>query len=222
MLSYAEENYLKTIFHLSLQGKVEVSTNAIADTLNTKPASVSDMLKKLSSKELIHYVKYQGVSLSPYGKSQALQIVRKHRLWEVFLFQKLNFNWDEVHEIAEQLEHIRSNVLIERLDAFLGYPEFDPHGDPIPDEHGNIKSKPNQLLMDVLLHQQGVVVGVKETSALFLQYLDKLGIQIGARVKVLDKIAYDGSMEIILDNKKSMILSREVTENIFISQQELS
>jgi DtxR family Mn-dependent transcriptional regulator len=220
MLSYAEENYLKTIYHLSHQGMIEVSTNAIADTLNTKPASVSDMLKKLSNKELINYVKYQGVTLSPFGRSQALQIVRKHRLWEVFLFQKLKFNWDEVHEIAEQLEHIRSNVLIERLDGFLGFPEFDPHGDPIPDENGNIKSRPKLPLIDLLLNQQGVIIGVKETSALFLQYLDKLGLQIGGKVKVLDRVPYDGSMEVLLDNKKTMILSREVAENIFISQQE--
>jgi DtxR family transcriptional regulator, Mn-dependent transcriptional regulator len=222
MLSFAEENYLKTIFHLSHQGMVEVTTNAIADNLSTKPASVSDMLKKLAAKELINYVKYQGVSLSPKGKTLALQIVRKHRLWEVFLFKKLNFSWDEVHEIAEQLEHIKSTTLIERLDAFLGYPEFDPHGDPIPDENGNIKSRPKQPLLDLLLNQQGVVVGVRETSALFLQYLDKLGIQIGGKIKVLDRVAFDGSMEILLDNKKTILLSRNAAENIYISADRLN
>ncbi|WP_028980640.1 metal-dependent transcriptional regulator [Sporocytophaga myxococcoides] len=218
MLSYTEENYLKAIYHLSEDGKIDVSTNAISDALNTKPASVSDMLKKLSQKEVINYIKYQGVSLTQSGKMIALQIIRKHRLWEVFLVEKLKFNWDEVHEIAEQLEHIQSNLLIERLDEFLGFPPFDPHGDPIPNERGEMKAKKHAPLSETDLHNQGKVIGLKETSPLFLQYLDKAGIYIGARIKVMDKIEFDGSLEILIDNKKTILVSSEVAKNILIAE----
>lgn len=217
MLSFTEENYLKAIYHLSEDGKIDVSTNAISDALNTKPASVSDMLKKLSQKEVINYIKYQGVSLTPSGKKIALQIIRKHRLWEVFLVEKLKFNWDEVHEIAEQLEHIQSNLLIERLDEFLGFPPFDPHGDPIPNERGEMKAKKQTPLSEIDLHNQGKVIGLKETSPLFLQYLDKAGIYIGAKIKVMDKIEFDGSLEILIDNKKTILVSSEVAKNILIA-----
>ncbi|MFN3405619.1 MAG: metal-dependent transcriptional regulator [Cytophagaceae bacterium] len=218
MLSYTEENYLKAIYHLSADGKNAVSTNAISDCLNTKPASVSDMLKKLSGKEVIHYVKYQGVTLTVKGKKLALQIIRKHRLWEVFLVEKLKFNWDEVHEIAEQLEHIQSNLLIERLDEYLGYPVYDPHGDPIPNERGEIKAKRQVPLSELELHTSGLVIGLKETSPPFLQYLDKTGIYINAKVKVMDKIEFDGSLEILIDNKKTILVSNEVSKNIFVTQ----
>ncbi|GAL86809.1 Mn-dependent transcriptional regulator [Sporocytophaga myxococcoides] len=218
LLSYTEENYLKAIYHLSEDGKFDVSTNAISDALNTKPASVSDMLKKLSQKEVINYIKYQGVSLTPSGLKIALQIIRKHRLWEVFLVEKLNFNWDEVHEIAEQLEHIQSNLLIERLDEFLGFPPFDPHGDPIPNGRGEMKAKKHTPLSETDLHNQGKVIGLKETSPLFLQYLDKAGIYIGAKIKVMDKIEFDGSLEILIDNKKTILVSNEVAKNILIAE----
>jgi DtxR family transcriptional regulator, Mn-dependent transcriptional regulator len=218
MLTYVEENYLKSIYHLSNQGQAEVSTNALAEALCTRPASVTDMLKKLSTKELIHYVKYQGVSLTSEGKQQALQIVRKHRLWEVFLFQKLNFTWDEVHEVAEQLEHIQSTTLIKRLDEFLGFPEVDPHGDPIPDAQGRIKARQKYPLQEMQIDKQGVVIGVRETSALFLQFLDKVGIQIGSRIKMLDKIPFDGSVEISINEKSPVILSHDIAKNIYVSQ----
>ena len=134
MSTKAEENYLKTIFKLSEKEKDSVSTNAIAEELETKPSSVSDMLKKLSEKKLINYIKYQGVSLTPLGHRLAVHVIRKHRLWEVFLVSHLNFKWDEVHDIAEQLEHIKSKALVNRLDAFLNFPSYDPHGDPIPNQ----------------------------------------------------------------------------------------
>jgi DtxR family Mn-dependent transcriptional regulator len=217
MLSLAEENYLKAIYHLSDHGKEGVSTNSISEVLKTKPASVSDMLKKLSQKEVINYVKYQGVTLTEHGKKTALQVIRKHRLWEVFLVEKLKFNWDEVHEIAEQMEHIQSTLLIERLDDFLGHPAYDPHGDPIPDESGRIKAKSQIGLADAKVGSHGIVVGLKETSPLFLQYLDKAGIYIGAKLKLLDKIEFDLSLEIQIDNKKTFIVSNEVAKNIFIT-----
>jgi DtxR family transcriptional regulator, Mn-dependent transcriptional regulator len=218
MLSLAEENYLKAIYHLSNNhGKNGVSTNAISDLLHTKPASVSDMLRKLSQKEVINYVKYQGVTLTDKGKKLALQVIRKHRLWEVFLVDKLNFNWDEVHELAEQLEHIQSKLLIDRLDEFLGYPSYDPHGDPIPDESGHIKAKKQTSISEAAQGVAGSVIGLKETSPLFLQYLDKAGIYIGARIKIIEKMEFDLSMEIQIDNKKTFVISNEVAKNIFIT-----
>ena len=216
-LSLAEENYLKAIYHLSDHGKEGVTTNAISDLLHTKPASVTDMLKKLSQKEVIHYVKYQGVTLTENGKKLALQVIRKHRLWEVFLVNKLNFNWDEVHDIAEQLEHIQSKLLIDRLDEFLGHPSYDPHGDPIPDESGHIKAKKQIAISEAATGTTGSVVGLKETSPLFLQYLDKAGIYIGARIKIIERMEFDLSMEIQIDNKKTFVISNEVAKNIFIT-----
>ncbi|MFL5731285.1 MAG: metal-dependent transcriptional regulator [Cytophagaceae bacterium] len=217
MLSLAEENYLKAIYHLSDHGKSGVSTNSISDLLKTKPASVSDMLKKLSQKEVINYIKYQGVTLTETGKKMALQVIRKHRLWEVFLVQKLNFNWDEVHELAEQLEHIQSKLLIDRLDEFLGHPSYDPHGDPIPDESGHIKAKKQIPISEAKPGVGGSVVGLKETSPLFLQYLDKAGIYIGARIRIIDRMEFDQSTEIQIDNKKTFVISSEVAKNIFIT-----
>lgn len=215
--SYSEENYIKAIYKISANGNQEVNTNAIADCLNTKAASVTDMLRKLSSKNLVHYVKYKGVSLTEEGERVALQIIRKHRLWEVFLVEKLRFNWDEVHEVAEELEHIQSSLLIKRLDEFLGFPRFDPHGDPIPSETGELNIKQQKLLADMEINDAGVVAGVNDSQPLFLQYLDKMGIFLGAKVKVVDKIPYDNSLEINIENKKNIMISNDVSKNIFLT-----
>lgn len=217
MLSFAEENYLKSIYHLSNGGIRSVSTNAIAENLRTKPASVSDMIRKLHKKGVIIYEKYKGVNISEPGKKQALAIIRKHRLWEVFLVEKLSFNWDEVHEIAEQLEHIQSPLLIRRLDKFLGFPQYDPHGDPIPDEHGAVESKPKTSLVKLKVTDTGILVSVNDTSDLFLQYLDRIGISIGSRIKVLDIFPYDGSREILINGKKKLSVSLEVSENLLVT-----
>jgi DtxR family transcriptional regulator, Mn-dependent transcriptional regulator len=217
MLSYTEENYIKSIYKLSGGGTQAVTTNAIAEMLQTKAASVSDMLRKLSSKDLIDYVKYRGVTLTPAGQRKALEIIRKHRLWEVFLVEKLKFNWDEVHEVAEEMEHIQSELLIRRLDEFLGFPRFDPHGDPIPTETGELNEKSHVLASDLQVNETGVVIGVKDTQPLFLQYLDKVGIFLGARIKVKDKAAFDKSLEISIENNKDIRISFEVSNNIFIS-----
>lgn len=213
--SLAEEDYIKAIYHLSQQNQ-EALTNDIAERLDTKPASVSDMLKKLADKKVVNYVKYKGVTLTEEGVKIALELVRKHRLWEVFLVEKLNFTWDEVHEVAEQLEHISSSLLVERLDEFLGFPKFDPHGDPIPDAKGEFLVKPHVPLGEMEIGQIGRVVAVQDISALFLQYLNKVGIYIGAKVSITDKIAYDGSLEILLDDKKTILVSKEVAKNIFV------
>ncbi|MBB6610089.1 metal-dependent transcriptional regulator [Pontibacter sp. Tf4] len=217
MHSFTEENYIKAIYKLSGNGRDGVNTNAIADALDTRAASVTDMLRKLSTKGLVDYVKYKGVSLTEAGERIALQVIRKHRLWEVFLVEKLRFNWDEVHEVAEELEHVSSELLTRRLDEFLGYPQFDPHGDPIPSESGELKLKPQKLLAEMDVQDSGVVVGVNDSQPLFLQYLDKMGIFLGAKVKVLDKIPYDSSLEISIENKKNLVVSSEVARNIFLS-----
>lgn len=216
MLTNTEENYIKAIYHLSADHKA-VRTNAISEVMNTTPASVSDMLKKLSDKSYIHYEKYQGVSLTRKGKTEALQVVRKHRLWEVFLVEKLQFNWDEVHEIAEQLEHIQSKLLIERLDNFLGYPTSDPHGDPIPNAKGEMPVLRQVLLSELEVNGKAKVMGMKEHSPAFLQYLDKLGITIGATVKVMDRVIFDASVELKVNDKKTMVVSHEVAKNILVS-----
>ena len=218
MLSFSEENYLKTIYHLSLKDKKGISTNAIAEVLKTKPSSVTDMLKKLSVKNLVHHVKYYGVNLTEQGRKDALAIVRKHRLWEVFLVDKLNFNWDEVHDIAEQLEHIHSQLLIDKLDEFLNYPTVDPHGDPIPDSNGMVKIKPQKPLSLAVMRKSLSVVGLKETSPAFLKYLDKAGIFIGCKITILEKIEFDGSMEIALGNDKTVTISEVVATNILITE----
>jgi DtxR family Mn-dependent transcriptional regulator len=218
MPSLAEENYLKAIFHLSTEGEGKVTTNAISETLNTKPASVSDMLRKLSAKELVSYRKYQGVTLTTSGKKVALQVIRKHRLWEVFLVEKLKFNWDQVHEVAEQLEHIQSPLLIQQLDEFLGHPKYDPHGDPIPDENGEFYEKEQSPLSEMEVGTTGQIVAVKDSSPAFLQYLDKVGAYLGAKILVKDRVEFDGSMEIVLDSNKQIFVSREVSENLLITE----
>lgn len=217
MHSYTEENYIKAIYKLSANGTQEVNTNAIAEALETKAASVTDMLRKLSAKNIVNYVKYKGVSLTSEGERVALQIIRNHRLWETFLVEKLKFNWDEVHEVAEELEHISSTLLINRLDEFLNFPRYDPHGDPIPAANGEMKLKKQRLLAEMEVNEDGVVVGVNDSQPLFLQYLDKMGIALGSKIKVIDKIAFDNSFEINLEGRRNLLVSSEVSKNIFLS-----
>lgn len=217
MLSYTEENYLKAIYTLSEGGLKAVLTNEIADSLKTKAASVTDMIKKLSNKNLISYEKYYGARITRHGKAHALTIIRKHRLWETFLVEKLHFTWDEVHDVAEQLEHIQSPLLIEKLDEFLGYPTADPHGHPIPDKDGKVQSLKLIPLLESPLNKKAVVRSVKDGSPSFLQYLSKIGIYIGAKVVILDKIAFDSSLEVQIDNKARVFISREAAENLLIT-----
>ena len=215
MYTLAEENYLKAIFHLEHDSKCEVSTNAIAESIETKPSSVTDMVQKLAEKKLLTYKRYKGVQLTEEGKKVAAGIVRKLRLWEVFLVKKLKFHWDEVHVIAEQLEHIQSEELIIRLDQYLGSPDFDPHGDPIPDEHGVLKPTEKKLLSEIDKNERGVCVGVKESSPEFLQYLDKKKISIGTKITVLGKEFFDSSMIIQVGNDQFFI-SLKIAENLYV------
>jgi len=214
-MTFSEENYLKSIYHLTASLDSEVSTNAIAEIMETKASSVTDMLKKLAEKDLVNYKKYQGVSLTESGKLTAKMIVRKHRLWEVFLVEKLDFSWDEVHDIAEQLEHIKSEKLINKLDDFLGNPTEDPHGDPIPDAQGRIIAIEKQLLSELQAHQSGICVGVKDNSSEFLKYLDKQQIGLGTKIEILTKETFDLSLKIKV-NKVEFTISNKIACNLFV------
>lgn len=215
MFSQAEENYLKSIYALESDISKDVSTNHIAARINTKASSVTDMLKKLASKELVHYKKYQGVQLTEKGRKAALSVVRKHRLWECFLVQKLGFKWDEVHEIAEELEHVSSDELVEKLDAFLRFPKLDPHGDPIPDKFGRMLKNKTVSVMDTRIGAAGVLVNVGDSSATFLRYLTKKNLALGDRIKVIDREPYDKSVHIETKTHR-LVISSEVAENLYL------
>lgn len=219
MLSYTEENYLKALLKLSFQNeeKPEAGTNEMAAHLGVKPATATDMLKKLKEKDLVNYKKYGKILLTESGKQQALEILRKHRLWETFLYEKLDFSWDEVHEVAEQLEHIQSAKLVDKLEEFLGFPEFDPHGDPIPKANGDLPILEKILLSEVKEGEICQVVAVKDTSTVFLQYLEKLQITIGTPIKILERIDFDGSMSIQISDQEARNVSMKFAESLFIT-----
>lgn len=214
MNSLTEENYLKAIYKLIEQSTEAISTNAIAEKMSTKAASVTDMLKKLSDKKLINYQKYQGVTLSSKGEKVALSVIRKHRLWEMFLLEKLDFKWDEVHDVAEQLEHINSEKLIAQIDKFLNFPKFDPHGDPIPDANGKIQQQKSKSLANYKKNNGLVMTGVVDHSAAFLQYLDKSGLALGDEIKIKEVIEFDKSLQITINKKTTIFISNDVAKNI--------
>jgi len=215
MRTSSEEDYLKAIYALSYNNK-GASTNALANHLNMKASSITDMLKKLSDKGWVNYEKYKGASLNVDGKIIALSIVRKHRLWETFLVNKLNFKWDEVHEIAEQLEHIKSNELVDRLDDFLGNPKFDPHGDPIPNkDHEITDSRKRSYLSEVEVNRDVIIIGVKDSSAQLLQYLEKENMILGKNIIVLEIHDFDKSLRISI-NGKELNISERVAQNVLV------
>lgn len=217
MVSQAEENYLKALFHLTseIQNKTEAGTNELAEVLDVTPATANNMLKKLKEKDLVSYEKYGKITLTQKGRSVAVQTVRKHRLWETFLYQTLNFTWDEVHEVAEQLEHIQSAKLVEQLEKFLGYPAIDPHGDPIPGARGEIKSVKRKTLVEVEVGQTCKLIAVKDNSSSFLQYIVRLGLGLSSKIKIVNRQEFDGSMEIEVDKVRSSI-SKKVAQNLFV------
>ena len=218
MLTYTEENYLKSIYHLYEQTKESVATNSIARHLNTTAASVTDMMKKLASKDLIDYEKYKGTKLSSSGYAIATALIRRHRLWETFLVEKLAFSWEEVHELAEELEHIKSEKLVNRLDAYLDYPKFDPHGDPIPNAEGRFTLR-DQISLDQLdSNDRGQIVAVKLHDPQFLSHLNELDISIGTKIKVLTKNRYDHSLRIHLDDMHEQTITEKVSRNILIKK----
>jgi DtxR family Mn-dependent transcriptional regulator len=216
-LTYAEENYLKTIRQLSISGDITLSTNSIASKLHTSAASVTDMLKKLSAKNLIHYKPYQGASLTEEGNKLATQLIRKHRLWKVFLSQSLGLKWDEIHDIAGELEHINSDLLIDKLDEFLGHPKFDPHGDPIPNAQGRYSLRAQFPLAALMPGQTGIILGVRDSESAFLKHLTEKGIAIGKKIEVISTDPFDQSMQVIIEDFETMV-SAKVTQNVLIKK----
>lgn len=215
-ISQTEENYLKAIFKINEETGKTAGNKAISNAMDTSAASVTDMLRRLAKKELIHYESHKGVTLTDEGNRIATNLIRKHRLWEVFLVDKLQFAWDEVHPIAEELEHIKSEKLVAQLDEFLAYPKFDPHGDPIPDADGNFTFRQQILLSDLEVGKLGMLVGVQEHTKPFLQYLDSLELGLGTEVKILERFAYDESVRLCLNDNREVVLSQKVSQNLFI------
>ena len=216
MLTHTEENYLKAVWKLSFGKREAVNTNAIATHLNTTAASVTDMLKRLGEKKMVVYERYKGVKLTDDGRKSAVGLVRRHRLWEVFLVEKLGLRWDEVHDIAEELEHIQSEKLIKQLDNFLGKPTADPHGDPIPDEHGVFAETDSVLLSTLQSGETATIMGVDEHSTAFLQYLDAQYLVIGTKIKILELYKYDNSMKIMILEGNEVVISQKVTQNLLV------
>jgi DtxR family transcriptional regulator, Mn-dependent transcriptional regulator len=216
LTTQTEENYLKAIFKIAEreEGKA-VLTNAIAAAMNTAAASVTDMLKRLAEKQLISYEKYRGVNLTDDGHQLATMLIRKHRLWETFLVKKLGFPWEQVHELAEQLEHIQGDALTARLDQFLGYPRFDPHGDPIPDANGRWEPLDQIPLAAVEPGERGKVSNVGDDSSVFLQYLNQLGLALGSEIEVLERFAYDNSIKVRIGVTEA-VLSEKVCQNLYV------
>ena len=217
MVSQTEENYLKALFHLTTEteGKQDAGTNELAVFLEVKPATVNDMLKKLKEKELVAYEKYGKIALTEKGRDYAVMVIRKHRLWETFLYEKLNFSWDEVHEVAEQLEHIQSKKLVEELERFFFFLEIDPHGDPIPNAKGQIKMIQRQTLAQIATGKTCKLVAIKDSSASFLQYALQLGLGLSTQIKIKNRHDFDGSLEIEINGKPSTV-SQKFAENVFV------
>lgn len=213
--SASKENYLKAIFHLQSQDGV-VTTNELAEELQTRAASVTDMLKKLKDQKLLIYEKYRGFKLSADGRKVAVQIIRKHRLWEYFLVEKLQFGWDEVHEIAEELEHISSKKLIDKLDEYLGFPKSDPHGDPIPDSSGKFERVEQINLLELPLNHWAEISSVTDQSPEILELLGHKNLAIGTRLEIKKKFSFDNSLEVRIKNQPSVTISEEVAKNIFV------
>jgi len=218
MQTLSEENYLKVVYHLDKQGLKKITPTAISEALNNNPASVVDMIKKLGDKKMLQYDKTKGVKLTEKGKNIAISIVRKHRLWEAFLLEKLGYGWDEVHEIAEQLEHVQNPELADRLDKFLGFPQYDPHGDPIPKANGETALTYKTLLAEIPEGKSCRVVAVKDTSPSFLQYLKKLDIGIGTKISILEKIPFDNSLVIMAGKNLKTTVSKIFAENLLVHE----
>ncbi len=217
MISLTEENYLKSIFHLQETGS-PVSTNRLAEKMNTRAASVTDMLKKLKNKKFLTYEKYYGCKLTPKGRKFAVSVIRRHRLWEYFLVEKLGFDWHEVHEIAEQLEHVQASGLTEKLEAYLGHPKTDPHGDPIPDQEGNFERMSNAPLSDWPLQKPAVIEAVGEQSHGLHQAMTRKHLKIGTNVKVDFRNAFDGSIDLLVEGQITTTIGHNMATNIYVKE----
>jgi DtxR family Mn-dependent transcriptional regulator len=218
MLTKSEEKYLKAIYKISQKKGIPVSTNDLAEEITTSPASVTDMIKKLNQKKYVDYQRYQGTLLTPEGGRIATKLVRRHRLWECFLVEKLGYGWEEVHELAEQLEHIQSEDLVDRLEEFLDFPRFDPHGDPIPDRTGRFTLRTQQSLSSMLVDDRAEVVGVAIHDSQFLRFLGDMNIEIGVQFKILEQYDYDGSMRIVIDGSQPTLISPVISKKIHVKK----
>ncbi|NND33287.1 MAG: metal-dependent transcriptional regulator [Saprospiraceae bacterium] len=218
MLSTSEENYLKALYKIAQVKGNPVSTNDLADELSTSAASVTDMIKKLFEKKLVDYQRYQGAVLTSEGGRLATELVRRHRLWECFLVEKLGYGWDEVHDLAEQLEHIKSVDLVDRLEEYLQFPRFDPHGDPIPDRHGKFTIRSQQLLCNLSQGDRAEVVGVALHDSQFLRFLGEMHLEIGCVLEVLEVFEYDSSMRIHIVPDTKTLISSILSKNIYVKK----
>jgi len=217
-LTKTEEDYLKALFYLIIEsGNERVGSSQLAEYLDISPASVSSMLKKLKAKALVSYEKYGKLALTQEGEGIAIWLIRKHRLWETFLCNHMNFKWEEVHDVAEQLEHIQSPKLILELDKFLGYPEKDPHGALIPNQKGEYKIIPKVTLSSLAIGDRCRLTSVKDSSVSFLQYVSKIGLVLSSEVFVEDIQGFDQSMLIAFDGKK-VTISKKFADNVFVEQ----
>ena len=219
MYSQTEENYIKAIHSLNQRDREGASTKAIAELLETQASSVTDMLRKLSEKGLVNYERYKRPELTESGEAEAMRIVRKHRLWETFLVDKLGFGWDEVHELAEELEHIRSPRLTDRLDRFLDHPKYDPHGDPIPDAEGRMEKHEKVLLSEIGEGERARIVGVRDSSAELLRYLERMGLVLGTDLRIEEHFQFDGSRELIKGDGGSLTISFQVAQNLYVKRE---
>lgn len=217
-LSNTEENYLKAIYKIAERENKSANTNTIAKYIGTAPASVTDMLKRLASKQLINYQKYRGVTLTTHGGREATQLIRRHRLWETFLVSKLRFSWESVHDIAEDLEHIKSDELVNRLDAFLDYPKFDPHGDPIPNAQGKFTIRNQMPISDLLPGNKAMLLGVREHETSFLQYLNELNISLGTEFTIKSFNHFDKSMNVLIDHTRETLVSDKVCQILLVKK----
>ncbi len=218
MYSHTEENYIKAIHSLNQRDREGASTKAIAESLETQASSVTDMLRKLSQKGLVNYERYKPPELTEEGEVEAMRIIRKHRLWETFLVNKLGFGWDEVHELAEELEHIRSPRLTDRLDHFLGHPRYDPHGDPIPDKDGRMEPRNEVLLSELEVGEEGQIVGVRDSSSELLRYLDRTGLILGTHIGIKECFEFDGSRELVKGNEEVLTISFQIAQNLYVKR----
>jgi DtxR family transcriptional regulator, Mn-dependent transcriptional regulator len=214
--SITEENYIKAIYHLQVTHET-VNTNALAQELKTSAASITDMLKKLKLKKIVQYEPYKGFRLNAEGKKVALNVIRRHRLWELFLVEKLHFEWDEVHEIAEELEHVSSVELVNRLDAFLNFPKTDPHGDPIPDSNGAMEIPEQTNLAELPFNQPVEVSGVGNQGSEMLELLRHKNITIGTRLEIKRRFSFDNSLEIKIRNLPLFTISEQLAKNVLVT-----
>ncbi len=208
------EDYLKSIYALQEQSG-KASTSALAERLQIKPASVSEMVKKLSEQGFVLHEPYYGLKLTPRGRQRALKIVRKHRLWELYLYKIFKYPLEDIHTEADKIEHVMSDALEAKVDQALGFPQFDPHGHPIPAADGKLPEQKALCLTELSLHQKGQVIRLCDDNPEILKYMRKLGIEPNRHILIKEKHAFDGSMLVVVHNKTKNI-SKEVAEHIFV------